>query len=174
MGTLSDILTYNGSVLDSVLNWVMLILSLLPAVRLCLPPFGWRLRHYVEWLVVCIGLFVFQIILCILADQVGISVVWSAMIGYSAMGAYFFVPLSSILFTVSFAIAVLAALAVWIYYAVVEDLLTTIAHLYAVVLGVIIGFACMVVRKRAHGPRGAPDPSGASFYYTIAAQKATF
>lgn len=99
-------------------------------------------------LLMTVFLFVFQIMLCLYAfDCTGISIVWSALCGFNMM---LYAMLSTTIqrdgsailkygiraFMVLFCCY---CLALWIYYGVVEELLTTLAHFCALLLGFVIG-----------------------------------
>lgn len=77
----------------------------------------------------------------------GISIIWSSVDGillilfwsWSLKGKLF--PPSQASFLKStVALAWIYSLILWIYYAIVEEFLTTIAHICAVILGILIGY----------------------------------
>jgi hypothetical protein len=76
----------------------------------------------------------------------GISIVWSAVDGVILVLFYEFQLKQSLFETsdahflfLSLCVAWIYSLILWIYYAATDDLLTTIAHLCALLLGLLIG-----------------------------------
>jgi len=118
-------LGYDGSVLDTVLNAVVLIavLTALSAQRRS------------PWWIVLIVMAVLQVALWLAAGAVGFSVVWAGLAG--AVVVELGVRSGSRPRQLSMlVIALVVVLAAIIYYAVTLPLITTIAHLLALVLGV--------------------------------------
>ena len=118
-------LGYDGSVLDTVLNAVVLIavLTALSAQRRS------------PWWIVLIVMAVLQVALWLAAGAVGFSVVWAGLAG--AVVVELGVRSGSRPRQHSMlVIALVVVLAAIIYYAVTLPLITTIAHLLALVLGV--------------------------------------
>ena len=118
-------LGYDGSVLDTVLNAVVLIavLTALSAQRRS------------PWWIVLIVMAVLQVALWLAAGAVGFSVVWAGLAG--AVVVELVVRSGSRPRQHSMlVIALVVVLAAIIYYAVTLPLITTIAHLLALVLGV--------------------------------------
>jgi len=118
-------LGYDGSVLDTALNAVVLIavLTALSAQRRS------------PWWIVLIVMAVLQVALWLAAGAVGFSVVWAGLAG--AVVVELGVRSGSRPRQLSMlVIALVVVLAAIIYYAVTLPLITTIAHLLALVLGV--------------------------------------
>ena len=118
-------LGYDGSVLDMALNAVVLIavLTALSAQRRS------------PWWIVLIVMAVLQVALWLAAGAVGFSVVWAGLAG--AVVVELVVRSGSRPRQHSMlVIALVVVLAAIIYYAVTLPLITTIAHLLALVLGV--------------------------------------
>ena len=118
-------LGYDGSVLDTALNAVVLIavLTALSAQRRS------------PWWIVLIVMAVLQVALWLAAGAVGFSVVWAGLAG--AVVVELGVRSGSRPRQHSMlVIALVVVLAAIIYYAVTLPLITTIAHLLALVLGV--------------------------------------
>ena len=92
---------------------------------------------------------------CLGVDCRGISIVWSAYCGYILYLYYilkkqfihYYYP--SNLFEISLILSILYDLSLWIYYGIVSDTLTTIAHIAAILLGFLIAiiFHCIVRSK---------------------------
>lgn len=151
MNTLENILFYNGSILHSFLNWLALVLSIIPAIKICQPPYTlekmWKTQRLV-WLWILIGLFIFQILLCIGTDEVGISVIWSSMEGYLVYACYYLKAFSfdpnnlHFSFSIYFSISTIYSIFLWLFYCLVENFLTNLAHLCAILLGLIISVFC--------------------------------
>lgn len=81
------------------------------------------------------------------AGCTGISIIWSANCGFTTYFYYFVSRRLSLykaendkLIFTSLLVSLLYATTLWIYYAIVEDILTTIAHIAAVALGYFISF----------------------------------
>jgi len=118
-------LGYDGSVLDTVLNAVVLI-AVLTALS--------AQRRSPSWIVLIV-MAVLQVALWLAAGAVGFSVVWAGLAG--AVVVELDVRSGSRPRQLSMlVIALVVVLAAIIYYAVTLPLITTIAHLLALVLGV--------------------------------------
>lgn len=97
-----------------------------------------------------------QIGLCLMADCVGMSVIWSAVFSFhftiyhplvttSTMSSTFMLQGTTV-------ISIIATVATWLYYAATEEMISTIAHLCAAVMGFVIGmmFRCLVIKRCHH------------------------
>ncbi|MBX3014608.1 MAG: hypothetical protein KF832_24020 [Caldilineaceae bacterium] len=127
--TLMNSLTYEGHWLHAWLNAMLIVLTVLPFLRAPRPP-GWRPHQ--GWKL-CLGIItLLQVALWFLADAVGVSLIWCAMAGFLAgeswRGGFTQNRLAQA--------ALLAALAAIVYYAIAFPLITTVAHLVAVLVGV--------------------------------------
>ena len=126
-----------------------------------------------------VSLFAFQVGLCLIVGCVGISIVWSANVGVIVIILKYLWSQSQSLLSLSEArpsrysfnfkssgavVAVVVVLTpcvtAWLYYAVVEEALTTLAHLCALLLGVIIGLAyirCFATQTRRRATEAESD-----------------
>ena len=129
---------------DSVINYAVLVVTLLPSVqytallrgrRQMLPRgavYGWLPAW---WCGVVVFLFVFQVALCFAEDCSGISVVWNALCAHNIVdhlwGGAFAHPTTRNLLLFSTATTVATNL----YYLKVAEPITTVAHVCALALG---------------------------------------
>ncbi|KAG5191612.1 hypothetical protein JKP88DRAFT_295514, partial [Tribonema minus] len=136
---ISSALTYSGSQLDVGLNYFGLVVCT-TAVAVVLRPASKHCRRYrnyaqSSWIPLTAGLFVLQIGADCGADAEGISAVWAAQAGFLAVGwrlmPAMYRPRPARLAT---AAALSTALGLTVYYAMVEDAITSVAH--AVAFGV--------------------------------------
>mmetsp|Transcript_19814 Transcript_19814/g.33332 ORF Transcript_19814/g.33332 Transcript_19814/m.33332 type:complete len:208 (+) Transcript_19814:111-734(+) len=169
---IQKILTYDNSTLDIILNYILLFISF-PLI--CILNY-WFIRSNlysspvqrsrdISLIKYCLfpgfyvtSLFIFQIGICLLADCVGISIVWSSNVGViliflkyfwtnrqdsdsyrAAHETHSFSFDNNLCCTSSTGVVLVACVAVWGYYAVVEEALTTVAHICALLLGAMIG-----------------------------------
>eukprot|EP00903_Cladosiphon_okamuranus_P015350 g14176.t1 len=155
---LTRVFTYEGSEKDSLINYTTLAITLMTLV-LCTRRAGQQASRYAAlagwfWVPFTLVLFALQVFADCSTDNVGISAVWSAYAGFIFLGWYrrdFGPPCSddsdrgtrvsspSVLLPMPYA-AVAASLTVWVgvcvYYAIVEEVITTVAHLVAFGVGV--------------------------------------
>lgn len=152
---LRDILTYDDSKLDIALNYFLLVFSFIifcflnwwtqkttrPRSANCLTmPLH---RHFM--FMPClyeIELFVFQVGLCLAVGCVGISIIWSANVGIILIIAKYERLLQERIFTPKGCVqycSLLPFTSTWMYYALTEPFLTTLAHICALLLGLLIG-----------------------------------
>ena len=136
------ILTYDGSFENVLINYTMLVVTLY--TLLLLQPISQLPRYSMFLLASSVFLITYQIGLCLLVQCVGISIVWSAYSGmiYSILHDHAKrseEPLDeNILFQVR--LQFLGVLSVWMYYLFVEEIITTVAHILAFFLGIIITY----------------------------------
>lgn len=145
---IQDILDYNGSGTDVILNYTAIVVTLTPILlELYELPDRSRLWQFI-WVPLLIFLFTFQIILCVIVGCFGVSIVWSALCGFSVYIYYRIFHLMDVanrrtrlrLIRLSLSSSVLLSTALWIYYAATSDVITTVAHLCALFLGVSLAF----------------------------------
>ena len=85
----------------------------------------------------------------------GVSIVWSALWGYNPLTYYKLLDIydysNSIksFISITLAVSCLYSVILWVYYAIVEEALTTIAHLCALILGIIIAYILNPLWKEA-------------------------
>ena len=142
--TLVGILTYDGCSTDIALNYVALTINTLALIRLSYHlqssyTYCRSVRHV--WILLALFLLVFQVVLCLLVGCSGISIIWSAQIGFcwSFRSAYHS-PSSSETIRLHLLVGISSVLdcGLWIYYSVIADQLTTLAHGCAVLLGMLL------------------------------------
>ena len=136
------ILTYDGSFENVLINYTMVVVTLY--TLLLLQPISQLPRYSLFILISSVFLVTYQIGVCLVVQCVGISIVWSA---YSGM-IYTILhdharrsedPIDeNILFQVR--LQFLGVLSVWMYYLFVEEIITTIAHILAFILGMSITY----------------------------------
>jgi len=141
-----SILDYDGNVLDCWINYTLLPCNLAPIIMLLqtIPSSGNEISQYRRfWAPLTIGLFIYQILLCVVVGCVGVSIVWSSFAGFY----WFFLGIRQLLpstntfnTTWKFAgyLSSVPTIGALIYYAITEELLTSVAHLCAILLGFLI------------------------------------
>lgn len=136
-------LTYEGSLLHSLINYSLIVITLVPFLT---PEARGSSRLGYHWAVCFLIALAVQVLLWFIADAVGVSVIWATMGGYSLMVrmAHENPDARRWLLTAS-----LVSVGIGIvYYAVTLPLITTVAHAIAVLLGIGI-FAIVPGRSRA-------------------------
>ena len=123
--------TYDGQVRDVAISYALIAIALLPYVFA-----GQRPAGSTDWSwAACLGIaLVVQVLLWFAVRATGVSIIWSALAGYTLVELWSggtgiangFLAL----------VAVGGAGAGIVYYGLIYPLITTIAHLCAVVLGV--------------------------------------
>ena len=142
--SLLGILTYEGCTADIALNYFALAINTLTLIRLCHHlQFSYShrsIRHV--WIMLTLFLLVFQIVLCLFVGCSGISIVWSAQIGFCWFfrSAYSTQSPETYVLRLLLGISTLLSCGLWIYYAVIADQLTTLAHGCAVLLGMLLAW----------------------------------
>mmetsp|Transcript_8987 Transcript_8987/g.13274 ORF Transcript_8987/g.13274 Transcript_8987/m.13274 type:complete len:199 (+) Transcript_8987:203-799(+) len=150
------ILFYAGSTDDIAINYTLLAISICAAYCL-LEQFssnfsssvssGYRSDAFVAFL----GVIVFQIGLCLLLGCSGVSIIWACILGWmlNETGEFSFVHNANATASKP-AIVVLAMIlngSAIVYYAIYFPIVTTVAHILAVLLGAAISLRMM--RRRA-------------------------
>lgn len=129
-------LTYNRNVLHMLINYSLIAITLVPFLA---PGAHGSSRMGYRWAGCFLIALAIQVLLWFVAGVVGVSVIWSAMAGYSLMlrmtGAY--TPDRRRLLTVALASVLIGI----VYYAVTLPLITTVAHVVAVMLGIGIFYS---------------------------------
>jgi hypothetical protein len=145
---IQDILDYEGSETDVILNYTAIVVTLTPILFILFELSGsLRLWRFI-WIPLLIFLFAFQIALCIIVGCFGVSIVWSALCGFSVYIYYRILNSADVcngrtnllLIRLSLSSSVLFSTALWIYYAATSDVITTVAHLCAIILGIALAF----------------------------------
>ena len=155
-----SILTYDNSLLDVLINYFLWMISLLSVCQVnyyfindSINSFSFRsddsnlLKCMTFPVMSQVGLFVFQVGLCLVVGCVGISIIWSANMGIICIILHYFhnrrerngslrFCFNDLLKTSCVVLAM--CFAAWVYYAFVEEPLTTIAHISAYILGCLI------------------------------------
>lgn len=146
--TIVNGLTYEGQVFHILINYTLIILTVLPFLRNPDSSTSWE-RH--GWKI-CLGIItLLQIVVWFIADAVGVSLIWSAMAGFLAF-AYWrggFEQAQNKKRLVQ--IALTATFAAIVFYAVAFPVITTIAHVVALFVGLsvfLIGAGLFAQRER--------------------------
>lgn len=143
-----EILTYDSSPTDIVLNYVALGVTL-GHVVVVLRPLKPRLFGQRFWIPLTGFLFTFQIGLCMFDGCVGISIVWCAYCGFGTTLRSYLQKnkrppadkkRSDLTERYWWWMSLSVSTALCVYYAVVEEPITTVAHGCAIVLGGAIGY----------------------------------
>ena len=152
--TLLGILTYDGCTNDIFLNYVALAINTLTLIRLShhlQSSYSYRsIRHV--WILLTLFLLVFQVVLCLFVGCSGISIVWSAQIGFCwSFRSSYFPSSENVLLRLLLGTSTLLDCGLWIYYYVIADQLTSIAHGCAVLLGILLAWIVhQMVTQRAY------------------------
>lgn len=144
------ILTYDGSVVDIVINYAML------AVNLWITLLVNQREGLQRWLFLPLTtfLFAFQVILCLVIGCMGISVVWSALFGYYVVLVAYGGERLILKEQVAFWFGVFTTLVTCVYYLVTDEFITTVAHLCAALMGALIGRRVLqLVHKKRTVPK---------------------
>ena len=154
--TVTGILTYYGCTDDVILNYTSLTCSTVALATLCYhlqAQYEGSIRYI--WILLTLFLLLFQIGLCLVVSCSGISIIWSSQIGL----CWFFIPAffteqaekSNILPSLTLVgLSSLLASSLWTYYYLTAELLTTVAHACAVLLGALCGWLVhRYVKQRA-------------------------
>ncbi len=134
--SLETILTYNHCVQDIVINYSLILLLQITVVF-----HGMRIKIVAGS---TIYLWVFQVILCLIVGCVGVSVVWSAQLGIlihyrlHRLAANPLIP-ADLLARGLYRLSLVMGFTAWVYYAVVEEPIATLAHFCALVMGLLLG-----------------------------------
>lgn len=148
MSHVQDVLTYHGSETDVILNYTAIVVTLTPILLILYElPERFRLWRFI-WIPLLIFLFVFQVVLCLIVGCYGVSIVWSALCGFSVYIIYWNFNSADVinrktrllLIRLSLSSSALFSTALWMYYAVTSEIITTVAHLCAILLGVTLAF----------------------------------
>ena len=135
--SLEEILTYDHCVTDIVINYALILLLQVTVL----------LHRIPTKIVACttIYLWVFQVTLCLIAGCVGVSVVWSAQLGIlihhrrHRLATKPSLHEEPRLWATRFHIASLViGFTSWVYYAVIEDPISTLAHFCALAMGLLL------------------------------------
>ena len=130
-------MTYDGRIAHVLINYALIILVLLPNVFI-----GQRMEGSPDWTwMTCLGIaLLVQVLLWFIAQASGVSIVWSALAGYTLI-AYGTRGTGSAEQNGFLALLALSSAGCAIvYYAVTYPLITTIAHICAVLLGIGVWF----------------------------------
>ena len=144
------ILTYDGSFENVMINYTMVLVTLY--TLLLLQSISQLPRYSLFLLASSVFLVAYQIGLCLLVQCVGISIVWSAYSGMVYNILHHHARRSeepfdeNILFQVR--LQFLCVLSVWMYYLFVEEIITTVAHILAFVLGILITYPYFWISRR--------------------------
>ena len=126
-------MAYDGQIRDVAINYALIAIALLPYVFA-----GWRPAGSTDWnWAACLGTaLVVQVLLWFAARATGVSIIWSALAGYTLMELWSGGTGIARQNGFPALVALGGAGAGIVYYALIYPLITTIAHLCAVVLGI--------------------------------------
>ena len=141
MDTITGALTYDGSVLDTVLNTVVLVVAIVALVAQGRSP----------WWVVLVVITVLQVVLWFALGVVGFSLIWSALAGAAVVELVGRRRMPGNRWALG--VAAVAALVLIVYYAVTLPAITTVAHLLAVLVGIGVH---ALVRRTGRAGRARP------------------
>lgn len=142
--TLSNGLTYEGQLLHIIINYTLIILTIVPFLLDRDSSTNWKYRG---WIVSFVIITSFQVAVWFLIDAVGVSLIWCTMAGYIVV-YYWLDGLRQDKVTNRLArVALLSAFAVMVYYAVVFPIITTVAHVVAVLIGIGLFFIMRSISK---------------------------
>ena len=132
--TLTNGFTYSGTTFHMLINYGLIVLTLLPLILLS------KTEKIKPWHFAFIFSFLFQIFLWFFPGAEGVSVVWCAMAGFGLMHLL----KNRLAITMAkyqlVGISLFPALIGNVYYAVTFPLITTIAHVCAVLMGMGLYF----------------------------------
>lgn len=159
------ILTYGGSELDICINYTLLILD----VAFCTWWLNISHRSTIQPLISLIGVMIYQVVLCLFLGCSGVSIVWCAVIGWyiqksrcSSQGTpHEISPQNSALVSRAETVLLLLNAAALIYYAITSEMITSVAHGCALLLGMALSKleSCRCcTQERPHGYQGPEVP----------------
>jgi hypothetical protein len=125
--TLLKGLTYDGDNVAMIINYGLIVLLMLPFIL------GTVVKRQ-AWILCVILMALIQVLLWFFADAIGVSLIWSGLAGFLGLTYYNKMADQSAL---NIGVLVIAVAAI-IFYAVTYPILTTVAHVLAVILGAII------------------------------------
>ena len=129
--SLHQIFTYDDCSTDIAINYILIVL-LQGTILLHDFPISTTVLS-------TIYLWAFQITLCLIVGCIGVSVVWSSQMGILIHNRYFRTASSHPSWSIClFYASIAAGFIAWIYYAVIEEPITTIAHVCALAMGVLV------------------------------------
>jgi hypothetical protein len=136
------ILTYNESLSDIYINYFLILVTFTTLLTI---PSSMNSPYYKYYLIIStLFLIMYQITLCLIVGCVGVSIVWSAYSGMSYClllhnDKYKIVNFQfqhKFLIYIQFMIVILT----WLYYYFMEEIITSIAHILAFLLGMGIHY----------------------------------
>lgn len=140
--TIGNGLSYGGQLLHILINYTLILLTVAPFLLNGDRPAKLKQQGWIVNLVVITFL---QIVVWFVPGGVGVSLIWCAMAGYLALH-YWRAGFEDAEKRKRLAqIALIAALATIVYYAVAFPVITTVAHLIALLVGMIL---CLIVGYR--------------------------
>ncbi len=135
--SLEEILTYDHCVPDIVINYSLILLLQATVIFHRIPAKITACSTFYLW--------AFQIILCFVVGCVGVSVVWSAQLGILIHHRRQRLAAKSLLHEVTplwagrlYRLSLVIGFTSWVYYAIIEEPITTLAHLCAFAMGILL------------------------------------
>ena len=147
------ILTYNNHTLDIYLNYTALLFAVVPLCLIftCADKTKYSIFvRFVSWISVLFGLILFQLLLCMLMHCAGISIVWSALCSFSPYVFFKMRTLDATAYqriqdvhaiSVTLYLSLFYCSCLWVYYAVTVAFITTLAHVCAFIMGIVLANA---------------------------------
>mmetsp|Transcript_8459 Transcript_8459/g.13050 ORF Transcript_8459/g.13050 Transcript_8459/m.13050 type:complete len:205 (+) Transcript_8459:85-699(+) len=140
------ILSYNGSVIDTVLNYTILVANIIVvATPICNSRVGFR-GASLSLLFVTI----FQIMLClVIVPCSGISIIWCSILGWMLAGWRKRSIHETITVTIALfqTIVIVLDFSIILYYAATSEPITTVAHILAIV---VLGMPLYLINDRVN------------------------
>jgi hypothetical protein len=166
------ILSYGGSTKDIILNYLVLVINLSYCVAAVANHH--RVQNVQRFaLGALIFVVLFQISLCLALGCSGISIIWCAMGGWTMSERRRVVetntmdedeePSRSLKLVIKLGqVVILVDSAVIVYYAVVEEVITTVAHICALILGAVLSLTSIRLYDDPTAAGGPQQPLGSS------------
>lgn len=130
MQTIVSGLTYDGDIPSMIINYGMIAVTLAPFLLDAVVKQS-------KWIICFVLSLIIQVLLWFVADAIGVSIVWCMMAGFLSL-AYWNKGSDRPPLVIG---ALLATLAAIMYYAITYPAITTIAHVLAIIVGVLIYLA---------------------------------
>ncbi|PSR51955.1 hypothetical protein AHMF7605_29025 [Adhaeribacter arboris] len=129
--------TYAGSFHHSSINYTLLLIAILPHL---MGREQLAKKNQSSWLWTLLSSTLIQISLWFLVNAIGISLIWNALAGFNLLfftrNNYLLAYLKRLFFLSGFTIIFMAI----VYYLIIFPVITTIAHVIAILLGVGLYF----------------------------------
>jgi uncharacterized membrane protein len=125
--TIVRALTYDGDTQAMIINYALLVMTLAPFLL------GTVIRRG-AWIICFIVITILQVIMWFAADAIGVSLIWAAMAGFLAL-TYANKRADQSALVIGVLVLAFAGI---VFYGVTYPITTTIAHVVAVLVGVVV------------------------------------